>query len=138
VLVSREFTVSKRQRKFLVKNLKELGLASYHDYLKSDLWREVKARYRRSKLPQTCHFCHDPNVDLHHRTYWRVGTESLNDLVPLCREHHDEAHTVDQAGRRANRSDINLWTASREVRNRHQAPGGGRSPARPMGRVAHR
>lgn len=66
--------------------------ARYAAYLRSEHWRDVKARYRASNLPQTCTVCGDPKVALHHRTYQRLGRERLTDLVPLCREHHVKAH----------------------------------------------
>jgi hypothetical protein len=45
-----------------------------------------------STLRQQCAVCWDPHVDLHHKTYRRLGEELLDDLVPLCRDHHDELH----------------------------------------------
>ena len=72
--------------------LKRCGLPSYRSYLLSDSWRATRERYRASKLPQGCWVCHVPNVDLHHRTYARLGNEKVTDLVPLCREHHDLLH----------------------------------------------
>ena len=65
---------------------------SYRTYLLSDSWRATRERYRASKLPQGCWVCRVPNVDLHHRTYARLGNEKVIDLVPLCREHHDQLH----------------------------------------------
>lgn len=70
--------------------------ASYAAYLRSDHWQNVKTRYRTSKLPQSCVVCGAERVDLHHRTYERLGRERLTDLVPLCREHHGEAHRLRQ------------------------------------------
>lgn len=65
----------------------------YRAYLRSAHWRRVKERYRASKLPQAC-FCGETRVDLHHKTYKRIGRERLSDLTPLCRAHHDEEHGV--------------------------------------------
>ncbi len=44
------------------------------------------------------------NLHLHHRTYKRLGRERLNDLVPLCKAHHEQAHQRVRAGAR-------LWNA---------------------------
>jgi hypothetical protein len=68
--------------------------ASYAAYLRSDHWRDVKKRYRASAMPQACVVCGEARVDLHHRTYERLGHEELTDLVPLCRQHHGEAHRL--------------------------------------------
>lgn len=67
--------------------------ARYAAYLKSPHWKSVKARYWASKRPKCCIVCGDPNFELHHRTYQRVGRERLDDLMPLCRTHHAKAHT---------------------------------------------
>ena len=32
--------------------------------------------------------------DLHHRTYARLGGEAWQDLIPMCREHHDALHAL--------------------------------------------
>jgi len=83
---------SKRQTKFLKQRLNTLGYGSYFEYLKSDRWVETKTRYRGAGLPQSCLVCRDPHVDLHHKTYQRLGNEQLTDLVALCRLHHDQLH----------------------------------------------
>jgi 5-methylcytosine-specific restriction endonuclease McrA len=31
---------------------------------------------------------------LHHRTYARLGAEAWQDLIPMCREHHDALHAL--------------------------------------------
>lgn len=74
--------------------LKSLGYATYSEYLLSPAWLEVRARYRRSGRPQGCFLCGTeiPPIVLHHRTYERVGEEELDDLVPLCRGHHNFLH----------------------------------------------
>ena len=35
--------------------------------------------------------------DLHHRTYARLGAETWQDLVPMCRDHHAALHAGDRA-----------------------------------------
>jgi len=77
----------------------------------------VKTRYRRSKLRQTCRVCADPNVDLHHRTYIRLGDEKMTDLEPLCREHHEAVHDLEEEWRASgvDPGGQNLWTAGAAV-----------------------
>jgi hypothetical protein len=77
--------------------LAELGHASYRDYLRSPHWQDVKRRYRASKMPQDCKVCRARWVELHHRSYRRLGNEKLHDLVPLCAEHHKGAHAYHRA-----------------------------------------
>jgi hypothetical protein len=81
----------------------------YRRYLRSAHWRDVKKRYRASKFPQSC-FCGETRVDLHHRTYKRLGRERLSDLVPLCRKHHDEVHQRPAGS--------NLWKETKRVTRR--------------------
>jgi hypothetical protein len=82
----------------------------YKLYLRSPEWAEVKRRYRSSKLPQTCVVCGSKKVDLHHKTYERLGKERLTDLVPLCRSHHKWLH------RRVKAGTASLWSGPRVIR----------------------
>jgi hypothetical protein len=68
----------------------------YATYIRSAEWQAVRERYRASKMPQACVVCGKWQVELHHRTYIRLGRERLTDLMPLCREHHKEAHRIRQ------------------------------------------
>ena len=70
-----------------------LGFKSYNDYLNSPHWKEFRRRYSLSSRPQSCLVCHSVQIELHHVHYTRVGHESLNDVMPLCRSHHNELHT---------------------------------------------
>ena len=74
--------------------LNRLGFQSLEEYLRSDLWRETKRRYRSSDYPQRCLICGSSDIDLHHRSYARLGEEELFDLVPLCHRHHDQLHEL--------------------------------------------
>lgn len=82
----------------------------YAVYIRSAVWTEVKRRYRASKLPQNCVVCGNHHVDLHHKTYKRLGAEWLTDLVPLCRIHHKRVH------RKAKNGSASIWTGPRHVR----------------------
>jgi hypothetical protein len=77
--------------------LRALGYASYSDYLRSPHWREVKARYRASDLPQAC-MCGADDVQLHHTTYDRIDAEDLSDLLPLCASCHTLIHVLEARG----------------------------------------
>lgn len=70
----------------------------YHRYLKSPAWQ---AR-RLIALDNAGHHCQVCNgnecLDVHHRTYERIGAEHHNDLTVLCRECHETFH---KAGRLA-------------------------------------
>jgi hypothetical protein len=86
---------------YAIKRLRTLGFKSYAEYLRSPEWAAVKWRYKHSKLPQGCQVCGARPVDLHHRSYKRIGgSEYLRDLVPLCRTHHKQVHAEHQGGPR--------------------------------------
>jgi shikimate kinase len=77
---------------------KALGFASYSDYLKSDHWQRFKRDCRRSFRPFRCAICHGfqhgGGMVLHHKTYERLGSEQLTDVVLLCARCHDFLHIV--------------------------------------------
>jgi hypothetical protein len=65
----------------------------YDTYLASPEWRE-RSEYMRRKANYRCHLCNDhtTNLNVHHRTYERVGREFDDDLVVLCRDCHERFH----------------------------------------------
>lgn len=69
-----------------VKNL------SYADYLKTPLWQRTRALAKERALNR-CQLCNSPEqLDVHHRTYVRLGREHDADLTVLCRECHGIFH----------------------------------------------
>lgn len=60
---------------------------------------------------QVCLVCHDPNVDLHHKTNKRIGRELMTDLVPLCAVHHNTLHS----------EGLGLWVGPKQLRERARA-----------------
>lgn len=76
--------------------LELMGFRSYDEYLRSEIWKKFRKKYFRSKKRKYCMLCRKPNfdVELHHKSYDRLGTEKLTDVVPLCREHHEEVHRL--------------------------------------------
>jgi hypothetical protein len=74
-----------------------LGFRTYQDYLKSDHWRKFKRLCRRKKKPFECVICkglESGAMVLHHVTYERLGSESIDDVVLLCGRCHDLLHIV--------------------------------------------
>lgn len=63
-----------------------------NDYLLSDHWHDFKVTYYTAHAKQ-CAFCQATGrIDLHHKTYARIGHEGEHDVVPLCRLHHEAVH----------------------------------------------
>lgn len=65
---------------------------NYHEYIKTEAWRE-RAEAAKQRVGQRCQICNRPatrvTLDVHHRTYERLGNERPEDLTVLCRGCHD-------------------------------------------------
>ena len=70
-----------------------LGFKTYNDYLLGDHWKSFKSRYRKSGRSVSCAVCGSNSTQFHHRTYERLGNEGLDDVIPLCRKHHEDVHS---------------------------------------------
>lgn len=77
---------------------------NYQQYIKSSEWFSKRAEFFSDPiLPKFCVGCGDESreVDLHHLTYSRLGSELVIDLVPLCHDCHRLVHKMNpDAGRR--------------------------------------
>jgi 5-methylcytosine-specific restriction endonuclease McrA len=64
----------------------------YHEYLLTDEWQETRQRalVRAGFRCQTC-YARD-RLNVHHRTYARLGEESEGDLTVLCEPCHAAIH----------------------------------------------
>ncbi len=98
--------------------LRCMGYFSYSDYLKSDHWKDVRRRYWKSRMPKVCLGCEAiDNLELHHRTYRRIGREKLMDLVPVCRTCHQLIHDkFERNGRK------NLWRTTKKALRGRKPP----------------
>lgn len=94
----------------------------YAAYMRSPQWQAVKRRFFASNMwkhnpPKNqggwrCYCCEadDVPLDVHHRTYNRLGRENIAvDLVAVCRPCHDEIHKIRKTG-------LSMWTATKRVR----------------------
>jgi 5-methylcytosine-specific restriction endonuclease McrA len=88
---------------------------TYRDFLKSNHWRMTRSRYWKSKLPKVCGCCgtSDKPLELHHKTYKRIGMERLNDLILLCRECHQGTHDV-----HSENNNKNLWSSHKKFKKK--------------------
>ena len=64
----------------------------YHEYIKTEAWRE-RAEAAKQRVGDRCQICNRPatrvTLDVHHRTYERLGNEHPEDLTVLCRGCHE-------------------------------------------------
>lgn len=76
---------------------------TYLEYIRSSRWRRSAARLGElAASGYRCRTCFAADfegaaLEVHHRTYQRLGQELIGDLTTLCRECH---HTVTDALRR--------------------------------------
>jgi len=64
----------------------------YLDYISSDVWK-AKAYDAREKAGNKCQLCNSPYyLRVHHRTYDRLGRETISDLITLCSNCHSKFH----------------------------------------------
>jgi hypothetical protein len=109
---------------------------TYCEYIRSDAWRRSKARLGELAAAEyRCRLCNaEPTegypLEVHHRTYERLGCELLADLTALCRECHKMVTSSLRARRYAMtapiRADISL--AGARTRLIDPTRGGGDTP----------
>ena len=64
----------------------------YAAYLKTEHW-QTAARRARERARHRCQLCNDgEKLDVHHRTYERLGHEEDEDLTVLCSTCHERFH----------------------------------------------
>lgn len=64
----------------------------YLEYLKSPEWQQIRA-WVLVFWGHRCAICGSrQSIDVHHRTYERLGHELLTDCIALCRECHALFH----------------------------------------------
>ncbi len=68
------------------------GYQSYSHYLNSDEWKKAIEWYRECNLPKLCLVCRSSMIEYHHWIYRPVTEFKPCDLIPLCREHHEQIH----------------------------------------------
>lgn len=79
--------------------------SQYASYMASAAWRIRRENWIAHQeyvtgQPVSCAVCGDEDWDdLHHLTYDRMGEELHEDLVALCRPHHEGMHRAYDAGR---------------------------------------
>ena len=94
---------------------KKLTRREYQKYLQSSHWKDIRRRYRESKLfDGQCYACSSTErLQLHHKSYNRLGRERLTDLIYLCDECHSIIHHILRI--RAS-GKTNLWNVARKLR----------------------
>lgn len=96
----------------------------YADYLKSSHWKATR-EWALDRAGHHCQICPSADgLEVHHRTYARVGKELPTDLAVLCGDCHEHFHSamepipaVVPAGSSSNKA--GKWNV---MRNRYRSP----------------
>lgn len=99
---------------------------AYLAYIRSPAWRAFRVawweQYDRQFPVRTCYCCGKPqgslkrSLELHHRTYERLGAERWDDLVAVCRSCHS-AITKMHRTRNQTKNMMTIWEMT-EARKR--------------------
>jgi hypothetical protein len=102
------------------RGVRALGFESYAEYLRSERWQTRRRRFFAKRRRLACYVCRaeDKPLDLHHKTYIRVGRERDSDLIMLCRECHKELHAK-QSNHWA------MWNTHKRMRKRRKKAASG-------------
>lgn len=64
----------------------------YRKYLNTYHWKQLRD-LKLSEVDNRCQICYNSiQLNVHHRTYERLGHEKLSDLTVLCKECHEIFH----------------------------------------------
>lgn len=83
--------LSKEEQKYIRKRLKTLGFKTLREYYGSDRWLKTRERFRGGN----CTGCEARfGLELHHKTYKRLGREFREDCFWVCRDCHLATHNL--------------------------------------------
>ncbi len=86
----------------------------YREYLKSEHWQRVRDSALERAL-RLCQVCNGPDgLEVHHRTYERIGNERSEDVTVLC----DACHTLFHERMRPELKTVTIQDALREAYER--------------------
>lgn len=72
-----------------------MSKAEYLAYLRSSRWKEIRTdRLKAANYSCALSARHRSQLEVHHRTYDRVGCENAEDLVVLCARCHRRFHDL--------------------------------------------
>src|SRR5438874_456134 len=76
-----------------------MNVNAYREYLESPEWQSRRL-LALQHAGHRCQVCNSPDgLEVHHRTYERIGNEELEDLTVLCHRCHEIFHEQELAVR---------------------------------------
>ena len=98
-MIDEERLRQKEQIRDLAEAAVRLRNLPYSEYLKSDHWKETRLTIL-DRDGERCVICNSKDrLEVHHRTYERLGEELPDDLCTLCHDCHDTFHVHRQLAR---------------------------------------
>ncbi len=90
---------------------------SYAEYLRSKHWKMVKEWFWKTKAKKHCYICGQRNnLNLHHKTYKRLGKERWIDLIYLCERCHHYCHkAINSRPKKGSH-----WGANKRIRKQYE------------------
>jgi hypothetical protein len=99
---------------------------SYTEYLRSPEWKARRAA-ALAKAGHRCQLCNRAKrLQVHHRTYERIGQEAPSDLTVLCADCHEHFHGIKGGTKRATAP-----TSRKPKKQVVRVPASPRKPQRP-------
>lgn len=106
--------------------------AEYLAYLRSDAWKAVRRRFYQSGLFKGGCFCCGQRgipLQMHHRSYRRLGHERLHDLCAVCDSCHVLLHAIlkraSQPDATRKERNFDLFRVAHKIRKKVQKRGVG-------------
>ena len=80
------------------KRIQELKAMPYSEYLLTPEW-QTKREQALERARHRCQLCNSAeHLNVHHRTYERLGNEDIEDLTVLCKACHEHFHVPASRG----------------------------------------
>jgi hypothetical protein len=81
-----------RANEFAESEIARLRSLPYAEYLQSEHWQTIRLEVLK-RDGDHCRVCNsEDRLEVHHRTYERLGCEDLEDLMTLCHDCHETFH----------------------------------------------
>lgn len=77
----------------------DLGFVRLEEYERSEDYLARRDQIWLAQGRPGCFICGRTDVQMHHRSYARLGDEAISDLVALCEDHHYEIERRIRNGR---------------------------------------
>jgi 5-methylcytosine-specific restriction endonuclease McrA len=72
-------------------------MAVYREHLAGEDWQAIRAD-ALTRAGHRCEECGAPwGLQVHHKTYERLGSEAPEDMICLCRDCHRKLHGINYA-----------------------------------------